>query len=73
MADIMGALSDAASANPEKAREVIIDLREKYDSLSPEQQREVMTKLGELKEKVAGLPEEQKQEIEMFIREKAGV
>lgn len=73
MADIIGALSDAASANPERAREVIIDLRETYDTLSPVEQREVMAKLGELKENVAGLPEEQKQEIEMFIREKAGV
>jgi hypothetical protein len=73
MADIMDALSDAAAAHPEKTKEIIIDLREKYDSLNPEEQREVMTKLGELKDRVAGLPEEQKQEIEMFIREKASV
>ncbi len=70
---IMDALKDAASADPEKAQEVVGQLKEKWDSLSPEQQQEALGKLSELKDKVAGLSEEQKTQIADLIREKAGV
>ncbi len=73
VADILGALQDAAAANPEKAQEVVADLKAKFDELTPEQQQQAMEKLGELRDKVANLSEDQKADIESFIRDKAGI
>lgn len=69
----MGALRDAASANPEKAQELLGQLKEKYDSLSPEEQKEALAKLQEFKDQIADLPDDKKEEIAALIREKTGV
>jgi hypothetical protein len=69
----MDALRDAAAANPEKAQELIGDLKAKFDSLSPEEQQEAIEKLREIKDKAANLPDDKKAEIADLIREKAGI
>ena len=69
---ILDALKDAAAANPEKARELLGQFKEQFDSLSPEDQQEAIAKLTEIKEQVAGLPEDQRTEIADMIREKTG-
>jgi hypothetical protein len=73
MGEIMDALREAAAANPERAEELLGDLKAKFDSLSPEEQEEALEKLAEIKDQVAGLPEEKKAEIAELIRERAGV
>lgn len=69
---ILDALKDAAAANPEKARDAFMQLKDQFDSLSPEDQQEAIAKLGEIRDKVAGLPEDQRAEIADLIREKTG-
>ena len=69
---ILDALKDAAAANPEKAREALTQLKDQFDSLSPEDQQEAIAKLTEIRDQVAGLPEDQKAEIADLIREKSG-
>lgn len=64
----LGALQDAAAANPERH-----ELKARFDELTPEQKRQAMEKLGELRDKVADLSEDQKADIEAFIRDKAGL
>jgi hypothetical protein len=73
VADILGALEDAAAAHPEKAEEVLMGLKEQFDGLSPDQKEQALARLGEIRDQVADLPEEKRAEIEAFIREKAGV
>ncbi len=60
-------------SNPEKASEFVMDLRQTYDSLPNEQKRRALEKLREIKEQIAGLPEDQTQVIEAFIRDKVGL
>ncbi len=50
-----------------------MDLRQTYDSLPNEQKRRALEKLREIKEQIAGLPEDQTQVIEAFIRDKVGL
>jgi hypothetical protein len=69
---ILDALQDAAAANPEKARELLGQFKEQFDSLSPEDQQEAIAKLTEIRDEVAGLPEDQRAEIADMIREKTG-
>jgi hypothetical protein len=71
--EILDALRDAAAANPEKAQELVADLKAKFDSLSPEEQQEAIAKLKEVAEKAQNMPPEKKEEIAALIREKAGV
>jgi uncharacterized protein YjbJ (UPF0337 family) len=73
MSEILGALQDAAAANPEQAKEFVGQLKEKWDSLSDEQKQEALAKLGELRDKIADLPDDQKAEIADLIRAKTGV
>ena len=60
---ILDALQDAAAANPEKARELLGQFKEQFDSLSPEEQQEAIGKLTGIRDQVAGLPEDQRAEI----------
>ena len=73
MGEILGAIQDAAKANPEQAKEFVAQIKAKWETLSPEEREQALQKLGEVKDKVAGLPEEQKTEIANLIRERAGV
>jgi hypothetical protein len=73
VSEILGAIQDAASANPEQAKQFVAGLKEKYDAMSPEEQQQAIAKLKDLRDQVAGLPDDQKAEIADMIRAKTGV
>jgi len=49
MSEILGALTDVASANPEQTKEFVAKIKERWETLTPEQKEEALQKLGELK------------------------
>ena len=63
MADIVDALKDLATQNPEKAGEVLDQLKEKWASMTDEQKAAAKEQFGALKEKVAGMSDEQRTAI----------
>jgi len=73
VSDILSALGDVAQANPEKAGQLLDDLKAKWDSMTPEEQEQAKAKLMELKDKVASMSPEQQAAIADKIRGIAGV
>jgi hypothetical protein len=49
--------NEVGDLGPLLAREAVMQLKEQFDSLSPEDQQEAIARLGEIRDKVAGLPE----------------
>lgn len=63
MADILDALKNLAADQPEKAMQVLDDLRMKWSSMTDEQKAQAKEQLGALTGKIAGLAEDQRRAI----------
>jgi hypothetical protein len=63
MADILDALKSLAADQPEKAVQVLDDLRMKWSSMTDEQKAQAKEQLGALTGKIAGLAEDQRRAI----------
>ncbi len=65
--EILGALQNAAEANPEQAKQLIQQLKAKWESMSAEDRQAALEKLKELQGKMANLSDDERSEIASAI------
>ena len=60
---ILDALQTLAAEHPERAEEILTNLKAKWDSLSDDQKAQVAGRLAEVRDQAASMTPEQKQQI----------
>ena len=66
-AQILDAIQSVAADHPDEAKKIVQQVRGKWETLSPAEREQAITRLREMQGRLAGLTDEQRTEIAMAI------